>query len=224
MNIYHLLWPAIILGIGTTIATAALYYDPIPRSQQMLRNQLVKDGEDIIYGMIKREGGLRQNNLDFVLFVREVQGHDLIDVVVKKRRKDRLGYELVARSQTATIRIQKVSDATPEPADSVSEQAKRPDDVMNRFQKRRAGLEGQDRYELVVRMKNCYIDSLKGETTAEIQLQEYSTPLPAAIFGKDAWERPSTQTWQELSPESAGHGPGRRRNASVYRRPGIPAG
>ena len=198
VNIYHLLWPAIVLGVGTTIATAALYYDPIPRSQQMVRNQLVKDGEDIIYGMIKREGGLRQNNLDFVLFVREVQGHDLIDVVVKKRRKDKLGYELVARSQTATIRIQKVSDVILETQDSTAEQPKRPDDVMERFQKRRASSEIGDRYELVVRMKNCYVDSLKGETTAEIQLQEYSTPLPSAIFGKDSWERPSTQTWQEL--------------------------
>ena len=92
VNIYHLLWPALILGIGTTAATAALYYDPIPRSQQMLRDQLLKDGEDIIYGMIKREGGLRQTNLDFVLFVRDVQGRDLIDVVVKKQAaKDRHG-------------------------------------------------------------------------------------------------------------------------------------
>src|SRR5262245_24047809 len=86
VNIYHLLWPALILGIGTTAITGALYYDTIPRSQQLLKAQLEKDAEDIIYGMLKREGGLRQANLDYVLYVRDVQGRDLIDVVIKKRK------------------------------------------------------------------------------------------------------------------------------------------
>ena len=102
VNIYHLLWPALLLGIVTSLVTAGLYYDPIPRSQRVLREQLLKDAEGVIYSLLKREGGLRQNNLDFVLYVRDVQGRDLIDVVVKKRKPDRSGYELVARAQSAT--------------------------------------------------------------------------------------------------------------------------
>jgi lipopolysaccharide export system permease protein len=199
VNIYHLLWPALILGIGTTVGTAALYYDPIPRSQQMVRLQLVKDGEEIIYGMIKREGGLRQNNLDFVLFVREVQGRDLIDVVVKKRRKGpEGGYELVARSQTATLRIRKVSDSPSELSTLDRDKDRVADNVMERFRRWRTGTAGGDQYELVVRMTHCFVDSLKGETTAEIQIQEYATALPATIFGKDPKERPSSLTWTEL--------------------------
>jgi lipopolysaccharide export system permease protein len=198
VNIYHLLWPALILGLATTAATAAMYYDPIPRSQNMLRNQLLKEGEDIVYGMIKREGGLRQSSLDFVLYVRDVQGRDLIDVVVKKRTKDKRGYELVARSQTATIRIRKVVDAPSETPVSASENERRPEDVMERFRKRRSGTQGTERYELVVRMVHCFVDSLKGETSAEIQIQEYATPLPESIFGKDPLDRPSAQTWKEL--------------------------
>ena len=202
VNIYHLLWPALILGIATTVVTAALYYDPIPRSQQMARHQLLKDGEDIIYGMIKREGGLRQNNLDFVLFVREVQGRDLIDVVVKKRRKGKQGgyegYELVARSQTATLRIRKVQEPSPELSVTEQDKDRVTDNVMDRFRRWKAGTVGGDQYELVVRMTHCFVDSLKGETTAEIQIQEYATPLPATIFGKDPKERPSSLTWTEL--------------------------
>ena len=198
VNIYHLLWPALVLGLGTTAATAAMYYDPIPRSQSMLRNQLLKDGEDIIYGMIKREGGLRQSSLDFVLYVRDVQGHDLIDVVVKKRTKDRHGYELVARSQTATIWIRKVTDAPSEASTLSTENEGRPEDVMDRFRKRRAATRGAERYELVIRMVHCFVDSMKGETGAEIQIQEYTTPLPESIFGKDPFLRPSSQTWKEL--------------------------
>src|SRR5215213_704541 len=60
VNIYHLLWPALFLGLGTTAATGALYYDTIPRSQQRLKAQLESQGEDLVYGILKREGGLRQ--------------------------------------------------------------------------------------------------------------------------------------------------------------------
>lgn len=197
VNIYHLLTPAIMLGACTTAATAALYYDPIPRSQVLLRNQFLKDGETIIYGMIKREGGLHQHNLDFVLFVRDVQGHDLIDVVVKKKKPGLPGqYELVARAQTAKLRIRKVADATPE-TDEVEGESGRMS-AIDRFQRRR-GIRGQpSRYELVVYMDRCYVDSLRGETAADLAGQEYTTPLPENIFGKDPKERPTAQLWTDL--------------------------
>ncbi|HJZ92569.1 MAG TPA: LptF/LptG family permease [Gemmataceae bacterium] len=204
VNIYHLLWPAMMLGVLTTAITAALYYDTIPRSQRLLREQLLKDAEGIIYGMLKREGALRQANLEFVLFVRDVQGRDLIDVVVKKRqRKDRTAYEVVARAQTARLRVRKVpveadssvpllsDDATDEKGGSAGRKAgERP--------KSRGVSRGGERYELVVQMDRCYVDSLNGGSAADLQGQEYTTPLPEAIFGKDMKYRPSAQTWPEL--------------------------
>ena len=198
VNIYHLLWPAMLLGVLTTTTTAALYYDPIPRSQGMMRAQLVKDGENLIYGMIKREGGLRQGNLDFVLFVRDVQGRDLIDVVVKKKRPDKQGYELVARAQTAKIRIRRVV-ASP----GVAEDPNAPKEkvrliVSERFEKRKRAVIAHDRFELVVYMDRCYVDSLRGETAADLQGQEYTTPLPDSIFGKDPKDRATSQTWRQL--------------------------
>jgi lipopolysaccharide export system permease protein len=198
VNIYYLLVPALTLGILTTAATAALYYDPIPRSQRLLQNRLLADGEQILYSMIKRDGGMRQNNLEFVLFVREVQGRDLVDVVVKKRRKDRLGYELVARSQTASLRIRKVAEGASTSVDADEAPEKAPDNVMERFGMKLKSQEGADRYELVVRMTHCFVDSLKGETAAEVRNQEYATPLPESIFGKPTKDRPSSQTWLEL--------------------------
>jgi len=174
VNIYHLLWPAVFLGLITTAATAALYYDPIPRSQRVLRAQLEKDAENIIYSLLNREGGMRKPDLDFVLFVRDVQGKDLIDVVVKKRKADKTGYEMVARAQTARLRVRK----TPDPA--------APDNRDN------------DKTELVIRMDRCVVDALKGESSADFQDQEYGTPLPKAIFGRDTKERPASLTWKEL--------------------------
>ncbi len=174
VNIYHLLWPAVMLGLATTAVTAAMYYDPIPRSQRVMREQLLRDSENIIYSLLKREGGLRQNNMDFVLYVRDVQGKDLIDVVVKKRKADRSGYEMVARAQTARIRVRDVFDGID------------------------AGARATGQKELVVLMDRCVVDSLNGGTSAEFHNQEYATPLPEAIFGKDVKDRPSSLTWPEL--------------------------
>jgi lipopolysaccharide export system permease protein len=199
VNIYHLLWPALMLGLLTTAATGALFYDLIPRTQTLLRSTLLKDGENILYGMIKREGGLRQNNLDFVLFVRDVQGRDLIDVVVKKRRQDRQGYELVARAQTAKLRIRPVaSSALSAASQLVSESELTRPNAAERFQKRRAAYKKTGSFELVVFMDRCHVDSLRGETAADLTGQEYTTPLPDAIFGKDPKDRPTAQTWPEL--------------------------
>jgi lipopolysaccharide export system permease protein len=198
VNIYHLLWPALLLGMLTMLTTAALYYDTIPRSQRLLRDQLLKDGEEIVYGMIKREGGLRQSNLDIVLFVRDVQGRDLIDVVVKKRTPDKLGYELVARAQTARLRIRKVGEDV-SARDELYGRRDRPESALERFARKRVADSTGDRHELVVYMDRCYVDSLRGEAAADLQGQEYTTPLPDSIFGKEIQERPSAQTWKELA-------------------------
>lgn len=195
INIYHVLWPALLLGVGTSLTTGALYYDTIPRSQTLLREQLLKDSDNLIHGMIKREGGMRQSNLDFVLYVRDVQGRDLIDVVVKKRRPDKLGFELVARAQVARIRIRSVGEGQAEkPKEDEKELT-----AIEKLKRRRAATgTGGDRKELVVYMDRCFVDSLKGDAAADLQHQEYTTPLPEALFGKDPRDRPSAQTWQEL--------------------------
>jgi len=202
VDIYHLLWPALILGIGTTAVTAGLYYHTIPRSQQLLREQLLRDSEGIIYGMLKREGGLRQANMEFVLFVRDVQGRELIDVVVKKRKQDRTGYELVARAQSAHLGVRTVATGDDAALPLVSEDPAVAKDTPPRPKgatrpRSRTVTAGADRFELVVYMDRCYVDSLKGDT-ADLQGKEYVTPLPAAIFGKDIKFRPSSQTWEEL--------------------------
>jgi lipopolysaccharide export system permease protein len=199
VNIYHLLWPALILGLGTTAATGALYYDTIPRSQRLLQAQLLKDAEDIVYGILKREGGLKQANLDFVLYVRDVQGRDLIDVVVKKRRPKEPGFEMVARAQTARLRVRDVRPdglAADDPAGPTEAAPLSPSERFRR--KRSAGAGGVASKELVVYMDRCFVDSLKGDAAAEFHGQEYTTALPSTIFGKPTGDRPSSQTWHEL--------------------------
>ena len=112
VHLFSLLTPAILLGLVTTAATAALYHTVIPLSQQMLQEELLKDPEEALYSTLRREKSIRHPSSDFTLFVRDVQGRRLIDVVLKQKAKpDKSGaippngYEYVFRAQTAQLRV-----------------------------------------------------------------------------------------------------------------------
>jgi lipopolysaccharide export system permease protein len=112
VHLFSLLTPAIMLGLITTAATAALYHTVIPLSQQMLQEELLKDPEEALYSTLRREKSIRHPSSDFTLFVRDVQGRRLIDVVLKQKAKpDKSGaippngYEYVFRAQTAQLRV-----------------------------------------------------------------------------------------------------------------------
>ena len=60
----------------------------------------MSDAEEVLYSTIKREGVLRQPGMEYVLYVKEVQGKRLLDVIFKKRLpKGQHGYEVVARGK-----------------------------------------------------------------------------------------------------------------------------
>jgi lipopolysaccharide export system permease protein len=120
-------------------------------------------------------------------------------VVVKKRTPDRVtpGYELVARAQTARLRIRRLPAEPPGPDPFAGRD--RTETALERFaRKRMSGNQTGERWELVVYMDRCHVDSLKGETAADLQSQEYTTALPDNLFGKDPVERPSAHTWGRL--------------------------
>jgi len=110
VNILSIIKPALMLGIFASTATMALYYDLIPRTQRMLREKLMADAEEVLYGMIKRDGALRQPGMQYVMYVREVQGKRLLDVVFKKRLDKVPGYEVVARTREAQLRVDPVNN------------------------------------------------------------------------------------------------------------------
>ena len=114
VHLFTLLQPAILLGLLTTAVTGGLYYAAIPRTQQKLQEELLKDPEEALYSTLRRERTLRHPNSDFVMYVRDVQGRRLIDVVLKQRAKlkDKQtgadivnGYDFVFRAHTAQLRV-----------------------------------------------------------------------------------------------------------------------
>ncbi|MCE9531372.1 MAG: LptF/LptG family permease [Planctomycetes bacterium] len=105
VNILHMLKPALILGVLTSMTTLYMSLDVIPRTQRQLRIKVVSDAEEVLYSMIKREGALRQPGMQYVMYVREVQGKRLLDVIFKRRSTTGPGYEVVARTREARLRI-----------------------------------------------------------------------------------------------------------------------
>jgi lipopolysaccharide export system permease protein len=114
VHLINILKPALLLGTITTIATAGLYHTVIPLSQQMLYKQLLDDPEELLYNMLRRDRTLRHPSMPYVIYVRDVQGKRLIDVVVKRRAKvvDTktkqevfFGYDFTARAREARLRV-----------------------------------------------------------------------------------------------------------------------
>lgn len=106
--------PALLLGVLTTAATAALLHTVVPRSLQRQEAEFLRDPEEVLYNWLKRDRSLRSNK-DYSVYVRDVQNRQLKDVVVKRRATrlqvdpatgvGRVVYDFIARAPTATLRV-----------------------------------------------------------------------------------------------------------------------
>lgn len=103
VHLGRLVTPAIALGALTCAITMSLYWSFIPRSHLMLRTQVQNDVEEYLYSLLKRQGCLRSQRIDYSMWVRQVQGRRLIDVIIKQRDKTKGGYRMVARAREAQL-------------------------------------------------------------------------------------------------------------------------
>ncbi|CAN5413937.1 LptF/LptG family permease [soil metagenome] len=115
VNLYTILKPALVLGVLTCSATFGLAYTVIPQSQSALQERVLRNPEDLLYSMLKRERTFRASNFPYVIHVKDVQGKRLIDLVLKrwKTAKDGTGkevstgtFDVVIRAREARIRVQ----------------------------------------------------------------------------------------------------------------------
>ena len=117
VHLATILKPALLLGTITTVITAALSHSVIPISQQLLFQQLTSDPEELLYNQLRRDRCIRHPRLPYVIYVKDVQGKRLIDVVLKERRRMKdpisgqesfLGYKMIARAREAKLRVDPV--------------------------------------------------------------------------------------------------------------------
>lgn len=113
IDLLLLLRPAVLLGILTTTITAAVAHSVIPLTQRMLQDEVLKDPEDVLYNLLKKDRSYRAPGSPYVLYVKDVQDRRLIDVVFKRRKKPTpgvpadtpSGYDFIARAREAKLRV-----------------------------------------------------------------------------------------------------------------------
>jgi lipopolysaccharide export system permease protein len=175
VHLFAVVKPALLLGAIATAATAGLYHTVIPVTQQMLQRQLLSDPEEVLYNLLRRDRCLRHPNFPYVLYVREVQGRRLVDVVLKRRVRVTdprtgaqawSGYDFVARAREARLRVDLAE-----------------------------GVLYIDPDRFVIYDKNT-----QGTTASN---GPFPVPLPDSLSGRDARNRTISLTWDELDPRIA---------------------
>jgi lipopolysaccharide export system permease protein len=103
INIMKVVWPALFLGVATSVVTMSLYYSFIPYTHHLMRSMFINDVEEFLYTLLRRDREIRQPNLNYAMWVHRVQGRRLQDAIFK--RCDAHGnYDVIAWAREAELR------------------------------------------------------------------------------------------------------------------------
>lgn len=105
VHIGHVMWPAVLLGLFTTVATAALFVDIIPSTHFQLRNQVFANIEEYLYGMLRRDGRIQHPKINYTIYVQRVDGEILRDALFLRRDPKTKQYDIIARAQEAKLSV-----------------------------------------------------------------------------------------------------------------------
>jgi lipopolysaccharide export system permease protein len=106
VNVMRVVWPGVFLGLVMSCATMGLYYRIIPYTHHLMRTLFLNDVEELLYSLLKRDRCINNPRLDFVMFVREVQGRKLIDAIFQHRaRGGGHVHDFVIRAREAELEV-----------------------------------------------------------------------------------------------------------------------
>jgi lipopolysaccharide export system permease protein len=104
-HIIHVIWPAVLLGVVTAVATMIFYIDVIPYTGYLLRNHVVNDIEELLYTMLRRDGHITHPRLSVEIHVNNINGRKLQDAVIKRKAGDGNGFDVIAFAKEAELRV-----------------------------------------------------------------------------------------------------------------------
>ncbi len=174
IDLLTMLRPALLLGVLSAAATLAISFTVIPRSFVLVQEEIMREPEEVLYNMLKRERVLgRGDKSQYSMYVRDVQGKRLLDVVIKRTDKtqaksipnvgNRNNYDYYARSAQASIKV----------------------DMDRRVLKVQA-----DRW--------IFRDLVKDTDGSSSDTQDYEIDLPDLFTSKEIKTRPNALEWAEL--------------------------
>jgi lipopolysaccharide export system permease protein len=108
INVMKIVWPALFLGVTASAVTMGLYYRLIPYTHSLLRAKVMNDIEEYLYDLLRRDKCIKQARMPYVMWVRQVEGRRLLDVVFKRLDKHN-HYDVIARAQEADLRVDKTN-------------------------------------------------------------------------------------------------------------------
>jgi lipopolysaccharide export system permease protein len=106
VNILKVVWPGIVLGLVMSGITMGMYYRIIPYTHHLMRTMFLKNVEEVLYTMLRKEHRIEQSRLKYSLFVQRVVGRKLIDPIFKSRN-EKGGFDGVARAREADLTVRK---------------------------------------------------------------------------------------------------------------------
>jgi lipopolysaccharide export system permease protein len=105
IHLWHVIWPAVLLGVGASAVTVFLSLDLIPTTHHELRTRFIKDVEEFLYATLKREGSIRHSKLNYTIEVRRVQERKLYEALFMRRDAKNEHYDIVAWAREADLRV-----------------------------------------------------------------------------------------------------------------------
>src|SRR5262245_51787361 len=85
INVLRVVWPGVFLGLLMSGLTLGLYYRVIPYTHHRMRSMFLNDVEELLYGLLKRDRCINQPGLNYVMWVRQVEGRKLQNALFKRR-------------------------------------------------------------------------------------------------------------------------------------------
>jgi lipopolysaccharide export system permease protein len=104
VNILKVVWPGVLLGLVMSCATMGLYYRIIPYTHHLMRTIFLKDVQELMYALLRKEKKIDQPRLEYALFVQRVQGDKLVNPIFKHRSK-KGGYDSVLAAREAVLQV-----------------------------------------------------------------------------------------------------------------------
>lgn len=103
INMIHVIWPAVLLGLVASGTTFGMYLDAIPSTHHDLRTRFLEDVEEFLYSALKREGCIRHPKINYEIHVKRVEGRKLIDAQFMRRDPKGKGFDIIARAREAEL-------------------------------------------------------------------------------------------------------------------------
>jgi len=104
INLTTVIWPGVLVGLVMSCLTMGLYYRIIPYTHHLMRSMFLKNPEELLYALLRKEQRIEQPRLDYALFVNRVEVRKLIDPIFKRR--DKQGhFDAVAVAREAELQL-----------------------------------------------------------------------------------------------------------------------